>query len=186
MIPVLHGVWAAAGGLVGDYEHIETQTVGAGGAASVTFNSIPGTYKHLEIRAITRQTSNSAASDLTMRFNADSGSNYAWHQIYGSGSAATSSANVSTTSTGWNYSPDTSILANSFAAAVVQILDYTSTSKNKTMRSLWGYDANGSGFVGLRSGLWFATPAAITSITLGIVVATNFAQYSTFSLYGVK
>lgn len=33
-----------------DYDSIATTTVGAGGAASITFSSIPSTYQHLQIR----------------------------------------------------------------------------------------------------------------------------------------
>jgi hypothetical protein len=37
---------------VGDYESIATVSVGGGGAADVEFTSIPGTYTHLQIRAL--------------------------------------------------------------------------------------------------------------------------------------
>jgi len=66
---------------------------------------------------------------------------------------------------------------------VTDILDYASTNKNKTVRTLGGFDANGSGYVNLTSNLWSNT-AAINTITINAV--GTFNQYSQFSLYGIK
>jgi hypothetical protein len=72
-----------------------------------------------------------------------------------------------------------------FGGFIVDILDYTSTNKNKTIRCLCGFDANGSGNLGLVSGLWRNSGSAITSLELfpqsGVI-----AQYSSFALYGIK
>lgn len=180
MIPVLHGVWAAAGGLVGDFEHIETQSVGSGGAASVTFSSIPGTYKHLQLRAFVPFAS--GVNSVALQFNGDTGSNYTFHQIYGTGSAAGSNAATSATKAGLGI---TSTGSPYGSVAVIDLLDYVSTSKYKTARSLTGTDSNGAGVVSLRSSLWLSTNA-ISSILVAFDNAVNLPQYSTFSLYGVK
>ena len=74
--------------------------------------------------------------------------------------------------------------ASNFTVLVVDILDYTNTAKNKVIRSFGGYDANGSGYVLLRSSLWLNT-AAITSFSVDMIQSGNFSQHSTFSLYGV-
>ena len=161
------------------YESIATQSVGAGGAASITFSSIPSTYKHLQIRFIANDASQ---QDIYVRFNSDTGSNYWRHYLYGQGSAATAGADAAANdklSLGY-----TSTAANIFGVGVMDILDYTNTSKNKTTRSLCGYDANGSGYVVLFSGLWSST-AAINSIT-AFTTSGNFNQYSSFALYGIK
>jgi hypothetical protein len=81
---------------------------------------------------------------------------------------------------------DNTAAANIFAGMVIDILDYTSTSKNKTVRSLGGYDRNGAGEISLSSGLWYASPAAITSIELTTTATTEFKSYSQFALYGIK
>ena len=186
MIPVLHGVWAAAGGLVGDFEHIETQTVGAGGAASVTFNSIAGTYKHLQVRGIARCTvAQVVQSGVGLQFNSDTGSNYATHQLQGDGANASSSAFTSQQHIFFAYLAGSSASSNVFGSLVMDILDYASTSKNKTVRSLSGTDNNGSGIVALRSGLWVST-SAITSMSLVPRDGGSWSQYTSFSLYGVK
>ena len=57
------------GAVPGDYQSIATTTVGAGGAASISFTSIPATYQHLQIRAIGR--SSNTVEDSLYRFNSD-------------------------------------------------------------------------------------------------------------------
>jgi hypothetical protein len=166
----------------GAYESIATTTVGSTATASITFSGIPSTYTHLQIRYIAK---NSVTGDsFSMRFNADTASNYARHELSGFGSSANAYASTSQTSMiiGFeNYGT-----GSDFGAGIIDILDYTSTSKNKTVRSLTGYDANGSGGVGLISGLWFKTPEAITSITLNQGNSGNFKEYSSFALYGIR
>ena len=163
------------------YESIATVTVGSGGASSASFSSIPSTFKHLQIRALVKS-STSGDYDWSIRFNSDTGSNYTKHQLAGDGSTpfATGSASQAQIPSGflWNAS---------WSPTVADVLDYTSTSKNKTVRVLCGSDANGSGLVGLRSGMYFATPAAITSIQIiPTSGASGFAEYSSFALYGIK
>ena len=190
MLPSLIGIIASSGGAVGgDYESIASVTVGSGGSSSVTFSSIPSTYQHLQIRGIGRSTTSGIGTDyLQVQFNTDTGSNYAWHDITGDGSAATASAGSTQSTIRTGLLPRSSQLANSFGVAVIDILDYANTSKNKTLRSLCGMDYNTGtapvGQINLRSGLWTST-SAITSIKL-YSEANNLAQYSSFALYGIK
>jgi hypothetical protein len=171
--------------ITGSYESIATVTVGAGGATA-SFTSIPQTYKHLQLRFIARDTYNSGGgqtdSNMYMKFNGSS-SSYRNHSVYGTGSSAgagTSTDPIAGRITGLNST------SGVFGVGVVDILDYTSTSKNKTVRSLSGHDQNGSGLIFLFSELWYATPAAITQIDLTTGNGTNFAQYSHFALYGIR
>jgi len=169
-----------AAGEINSYESIQTVLVGSGGTSSVDFTSIPSTYKHLQIRFITNHASN---QDLYMRFNGDTtGANYTRHYLYGTGSAAAAGANVSDGRLSIGY---TSTSANIFGGGVTDVLDYTSTNKNKTIRSLAGFDGNGSGLIVLYSGLWSKTPEAITSISI-FPNSGNINQYSSFALYGIK
>jgi hypothetical protein len=117
---------------------------------------------------------------MFIQFNSDTANNYANHVLYGDG--ATAAADKETTVGYIRVSYQASDTSN--AVSVVDILDYTSTNKNKTTRALSGWDANGSGVVRLDSGLWFKTPEAITSIK--IYNASNFQANSQFALYGIK
>jgi hypothetical protein len=170
-----------------DYDSIATVTVGAGGASSIDFTSIPSTYRHLQIRGIGRGTNGSANLDMSLRFNSDAtGGNYFWHRLYGEGTTAFSNGTVTTPAQAFFlYGPAASATASVFGTAVVDVLDYTSANKYKTIRSLWGYDANGSGFVGLGSAAWANSSTAVNAVSL-ICASGNFAQYSQFALYGVK
>lgn len=160
----------------GAYESIATITVGAGGSANETFTSIPGTYKHLQLRWFSR--SSGGNYNPIIRFNSDSGNNYSWHYLDGSGSSATSGATASTSSI---LIAGIAGTASSFAVGVMDILDYADTNKFKTARILQGADYNGSGSVDSWSGNWRST-SAITSIYLGF----SSAQYSQYALYGIK
>jgi hypothetical protein len=164
------------------YESIATTTVGSGGTANITFSSIPATYKHLQIRGISR--SNGAADNTVIQFNSDTANNYATHYLLGNGTTASAGAET----TRARFYVD--ILASNASGAmwsgdVIDILDYANTNKYKTVRALAGQDLNGSGTVWLASGLWQST-AAITSIKIYLNGAVNLAQYSSFALYGIK
>ena len=165
------------------YESIATTTVSTP-VSSVTFSSIPSTYKHLQIRAITRGSA-SATDGWNANFNSDTGSNYyILHVLYGNGSSAGAYAGGTFTEVQLGDIVGSSTTANSFSASVTDILDYQDTNKNKTVRTIYGFDLNGSGTAALASGLWMNT-SAINSINL-TVNSGNFAQYSQFALYGIK
>jgi hypothetical protein len=174
--------FAVAGG---DFESIATVTVGSGGAASIEFTSIPATFAHLQVRYIARSSGGTTGvTNLDMQFNSDTGSNYAWHQLYGTGSAAAANANSSKTSISVaGRAPEASTTASVFGGNIIDILDYANTSKATTMRSFHGADTNGGGIVVVSSGLWTST-AAVTSIKL--FHGSNFAQHTTAALFGVK
>jgi hypothetical protein len=154
---------------------------------SVTFSSIPSTYKHLQVRALIRGTASASAISANMQFNSDTGSNYSYHELYGSG-AGGGQAGAGATQTRFflhGNAPAATALASSFGVAVMDILDYANTSKYKTTRCLNGMDVNGSGgYILLDSGSWQNTNA-ITSIQIA-PNSGNFAQYSEFALYGIK
>ena len=165
------------------YESIATVTVGSGGSSTITFSSIPSTFKHLQIRGIGRTSGSTADSAMTFNSDSSSGSYYANHQIYGDGSSAAAATSPASTRLDPFYVAGSGVTSSVFAGFVIDILDYQNTNKNKTLRSLQGWDANGSGFVIFRSGLWMKTNA-ITQIDW--TVSGNWAQYSSFALYGIK
>jgi len=172
----------------GAYDSIATST--PAGNNAITFSSIAATYKHLQVRYIARTSLASLGfAGMTINFNSDTGSNYAYHRLYGNGSSAVADAGATQTAAYVGGAANANNLAGEFVAGIVDILDYTSTSKNKTVRGLYGGDDNtngGSGVVHLNSGLYYATPAAITSVTFTLGSGQTFATNSHFALYGVK
>ena len=192
MAPIL-GIYASqiSGhlfGPTGAYDSIATTTVGAGGASSITFSSIPSTYTHLQVRGIARvSASNSSENNIVASFNSDTtGTNYYTHILDGDGATASVGAlQLSTFYAAFGFGLGNTSTANTFATSVIDILDYANTSKNTTVRHLTGADKNGSGIIRFGSSLWNNT-AAITSITIAPRAAGDFVQYSSFALYGIK
>lgn len=172
-------------GVSGDFHSIATTTVGAGGTGTITFSSIPSTYKHLQIRHLARTDRADVIDEIAIVYNADTtGTNYSFHQIIGDG-ASTSAYGGGNEEGLILLATGATATASVFGVGVVDILDYANTNKYKTHRSLGGFDNNGSGRVGMSSGVWRNT-AAITSIRLAPNNAANFVQYSQFALYGIK
>jgi len=182
-----YGYRTLAGGANGSYESIATAT-GTGSSATITFSSIPSTYKHLQIRGITRTTTTTPEPGNTywdLTINGDTGTNYATHRINGDGTSATalglSAQTVARIYSLGSRGSDT----NRVGAVILDIIDYASTTKNKTIRAIGGIDTNGANSeISLTSGLWINT-SAITSITITIG-SGNFATNSTIALYGIK
>ena len=186
-MPIPLGILAVAGagaaGAPSSFDLLETTVLGSS-ASSVTFSSIDQSYKHLQIRMVSRNSGDTTSP--TLRFNSDSGANYATHRLYGFGESVTSGAVTGDPSMALIAFRSNSLSSTTdFGAGIVDILDYTNTSKNTTIRGLGGREqGNGStsDFVVLLSGVWLNT-SAVTSITL----STNTYQAgSRFSLYGIK
>jgi hypothetical protein len=163
------------------YESIATVTLSST-TSTISFTSIPSTFKHLQIRAFAK--SDSTVADSKWQFNSDAGSNYAFHLLVGNGSTANAYNGV--TQTYIKAAPYIDNTSNVGGVGVTDILDYSNTSEYKTVRTLTGMDNNtvNYGQVQFYSGLWQST-SAITSITI-TPSSGNYAQYSSFALYGIR
>jgi hypothetical protein len=173
-----------AGAAAGDFQSIATAN-GTGASGTITFSSIPSTYTHLQLRMLTRDSFVTTGVDyVKLRFNSDTGTNYARHVLSGDGATATATGGITLDNILLYGHPLGSNAANIMGSYIVDVTDYANTSKNKTVRSFSGCDLNGSGNVYLTSGLWLNTNA-ISTITIdagGIFFTTS----STFALYGIK
>jgi hypothetical protein len=171
------------------YESISSITA-AGGESSITLSSIPGTYKSLQIRFRAKDTYTGGTpqfSSASIQFNGVAGTNYADHSIVGTGSTVYTTSTTSTAAIGTVYGAVYGPATSTFGVGIIDILDYASTTKYKTVIGLNGgnYPGGDASFnVTLGSGLFMST-SAITSIRFPAVV-TSFAAGSTFSLYGIK
>jgi hypothetical protein len=185
MSPIL-GIYASqiSGHLVtNNYSSISTVTVGSTAVSSISFTGIPSTYTHLQIRGIALANS---ISGVKMSFNGDTGTNYAYHDLSGNGSAAHASG-VSSVGAPYIYSFAGAVQTTYPMAFIIDVLDYANVNKYKTSRILAGNDTNNTNsYAGIEfnSTLWQNTNA-ITSINIANDNQT-FTQYSSFALYGVK
>jgi len=167
------------------FESIATAS-GTGSSNTITFSSIPSTYQHLQIRSLVRSTfAATGVGSFRVRLNGDTGSNYAWHFIYASGTSVSATGAASATFMDLDLVVSrNNNTAGIFGAMLVDIHDYAST----TIRSFSGVNQNSATAseqsIGLESGLWIST-SAITrlDITSG---GGNWKTGSTFALYGIK
>ena len=171
------------------FESIASYTAPSGGSNGVvTFSSIPQNYKHLQVRGILRSDRASTFDSAYLYFNSDLLlSNYTVHGLIGDGASA-SSFGYGTASAVGNQLPlffGNSTTAQMFGIFILDILDYTDTNKYTVTRAIGGCDYNGGGRIDFVSGSWVNT-AAVTSITLKSVNATEFLEYSSFALYGIR
>lgn len=191
-MPFSLGFWAAAGaggGAAGAFEQIST-TILSSTQTTVTFSSIPSTYKHLEIRYTMRTAlASTSTSSLYMTFNGISSSVYSWHELVAQG-AAVASTNGATQPQmvigNGVGAPRDSNPAGIFGAAITQVLDYADVNKFTTIRTLSGVHIPSSRTgIGLTSGLYQQTNA-VSSISITDSNGAGFVAGSRFSLYGIK
>ena len=158
------------------YVPIATQTL-ASAAASVTFSSIPGTYTDLVIVCNAIRTT--SLDNIGVRFNSDTGSNYSWTILKGTGTAAESDRRANVTDIIFNVYNSTNQ-----STGILQVQNYANTTTYKT--ALSRSSGASAGYVYATVGLWRNT-AAITSITLFDEGTTSSVinTGSTFSLYGI-
>jgi len=173
---------------IGAFDWIATGTTNTS-SQSIVFSSIPQTYKHLQIRGIGNASYNSNDyGALGVRFNNDSGTNYTRHGMRSNLGSSTPN-HVALTGTTF-ASPSEGVFLNSTASnymgtSVIDVLDYTSTVKSKTVRGLSGVVwTSSAGMVFYGSGLWLNTDP-VTSITLYQQNA-NWGTGTSFALYGLR
>jgi len=159
------------------YTPIATNTLSSD-TATVTFSSISASYTDLVliINGGTASTGN-----FYVRFNSDTGSNYSYTALYGTGSAAGSTRESSKTLLYINYYGygENNLNANT----IVNIMNYSNTTTNKTLVARANNTGNG---VNANVGLWRST-AAISTILIGADFggAVNMKSGTTFTLYGI-
>jgi hypothetical protein len=153
---------------------------GTGSSGTITFSSIPSTYQHLQLRYISR--ANTGAERVSLQFNSDTSSNYAWHFIRFDGALTAAGGANATMIDHINSTYSTTSIVT---VGIVDIQDYSSTTRNKTIRNFSGWDANTTGAeIYLSSGLWRST-SALSSISIKLA-ANNFTTETQFALYGIK
>jgi hypothetical protein len=165
------------------YESIATAS--GSGVQTITFSSIPQTYSSLQIRWMARSVRVANSDDLLLYTNGSSGSTNFSQHFLGASTQVDISGSINGGTARVGFMTADNDLASTFAVGIIDIMDYTNTTRNKTIRIFDGKDTNGvQSNVEIGSALISST-SAITSISL---TGSNdlFASGSTFSLYGIK
>lgn len=166
------------------YTLISSVTVGAGGASTIDFTSIPATYTDLKLQVSYRD--GYAATFLTPNIylnGVNTGTSYSGRRLEGNGaSAGSGSYSSGAKATAENINAGSST-ANTFTSADIYIPNYAgSTNKSWSMDIVT--EANGTtSYAELHASL-FSNTSAINRVTLE--APSSFVQYSTAYLYGIK
>jgi hypothetical protein len=170
------------------FEAIYTQTVGAGGAANITFNNIPQTYRDLYILTSIRDGRTDAGySNVLASVNLDASAIYSYTTYAGILTTPNASIFTSTNGQYYNYAAGANVTAGVFSGNEIYISNYTGS----TFKTLCGISAipnnvnTANGNLIQQSAALYRSTSAITSMRFTAINGV-FAQHSTFSIYGVR
>jgi hypothetical protein len=152
------------------YTPLATITLGSS-ASSVTFSSIPATYRDLVV--VADYTGSAAAEVFDIALNSDTAANYTRVVMYAD---STTAASFSQTSRGV-----ASIYGTNKMTMLLNLMDYTATDKHKTI--LVRTTNAGQSEVAAIASRW-ANTAAVNTLALSARSGT-LSSGSTFSLYGI-
>ena len=152
--------------------YIPLQTITLGSAASsVTFASIPQTYRDL---VVSIGGTSSGGSSPSLRFNGDSGTNYTIIRMYATpATSASQSFTAAYGSIGFMNTEQSTVLAS--------IFDYSASDKHTTVLSRGGNTDT------IRAeGFRWANTSPITSVNVGFDGAQTYSVGTVISLYGIE
>jgi hypothetical protein len=158
------------------------------GAASVTFSSIPQTYRTLELHVMARSDTAADFASTRLRFNSDSGTNYDSQHTGATGSSSSFFEQLSQTVGDIGECSAANNLSSQASMMVVKIPFYRQTTfwKEYISNHILSYQNSGGQASRLKSAQWtgrWRSTAAITSVQI-LPSAGNFITGSSFTLYG--
>lgn len=162
---------------------IQTVTVGAGGASTISLNSIPATFTDLLVVTSLRGVN---YGGITLNSN---NSNTSMRVLWGTGTNAQTANYTAFTYNIWQTISKNASTSNTFGNAQIYIPNYlSSTAKSISIDSVG--ENNGTAAEQIISAALWNNTAAITSITFtslddNLAPSSVFAQYSSVSLYGI-
>lgn len=170
----------------GSFDFIQKQTVSGSSTNSITFSSLPTTYRHLQLRVMARNNRSSTNGPNWLSFNGDTSTNYRAPYLYSNGDATNTGSGMSTGDPGLGITAAGNTAGSfQFGVSTTTILDYRG-STFKSVLSTGGFNNQDTGdhLSAINSGIWLNT-AAITSITFSAFTNPLIAG-SVFVLYGIK
>jgi hypothetical protein len=168
------------------YTLISSVTVGSGGAANITFSSIPQTYTDLLLKfSLRTDIAGGGPYNVALRVNGSSSNIYSTRRLYGFNTTVSSFSSTAASSTLAGLTNAAGDTANTFASSEIYLPNYTSNNY-KSGSTDTVQENNGSAERFLAANL-IETTSAITSIELLLTGVTyTFVQYSTAYLYGIS
>lgn len=164
------------------------EAVLASAQATITFSTIPQTFRHLKLIIVARASDANAGNSVYGQFNGDTGNNYSWASTFTDGTATYLGNGQGVNNPNWGEVSANSAPASAASTVEVLIPGYSATDWHKTVFSTSGRRA-GTGSTGMQLAYvvsHWANTAAITSVTLGMRSAANFMAGSRVELYGLS
>ncbi len=161
------------------------ETILAADAASITFSSIPQTFRHLRLVVFGRCSLATSTTLAYLRMNGDAGATYDWQQLHGNAATVGAGEGFADIIRA-GYISGANAPAGVASGLSATVFDYARTAWQKAVISLSGGKGNvtsGSLIVVAVSGFWRSN-AAITSLTL-IASGSNFVAGTVATLYGI-
>jgi hypothetical protein len=177
------GITSSAIKTFGEYDLLETALVETA-TPSVLFNNLDiyfGKYKHLQLKAVTKM-EGSGVGNFIIRVNEDVGTNYSYHRLEGNGTSVSSASGINRSSL---LMGNTQNQTNAFTMSVIDVLDFSSTSKTKTFKSFTGGHTTSYAQLGIYSSQWRST-SPITQLMCLVENGSSWSSGSRFSIYGFK
>lgn len=172
--------WACAG------RELISEVTTSGTQASVTFSSIPATFRDLLVVVRGRGTGAVFSQTILLQFNSDTGNNYHWDVEQGQGATNVVSQTLATSSGAIGLFPGASATASYSGAAEATIFDYRGTTFFKAVSSknhVAVANASASIVSGTYGAQWLST-SAINAVKVFLGTG-SFVDGSIVSLYGL-
>lgn len=178
------------------FESIVTTTLGSG-SNSITFSSIPQTYKHLQVRIWSPFDWGGSSTTWNMRVNgATNSANYRTRGFYANYSTGDGAPQFNGTNSqadrlfmsgaggASNFWPG----ANFPGVAIYDLYDYTKSDQDMTMSTVFGIGGTSSSYsqaIANGGAVFSQFTSGITSLTF-LVDGGTYGATSIFALYGIK
>ena len=187
---LLAAIAGSGGKDTGSWVAIHSNVLGSD-TASVTISSSGSSvawteFQDLVLVAAMRNTGNGNSFGNTTTFNSDTGGNYYWQTMAGTGSAIAASKADGQSSFNLGTMPGADMTGNFWGATVAYIFGATNTNQ---LKMIYVYDGNqtGSGSEDNNVAITmnrYRSASALTTFTMN--PTNNFKAGSTFHLYGIK
>lgn len=167
------------------YTLIASSTVGSGGTNFIDFTSISSSYTDLVLKLSCRVTPTGSVQDVGIRFNSDTGANYTYRELVGTGASVSTGAASGNSNHNTIGNPSNST-ASTFSNVEIYIPNYASSNQKSSSVDAVVENNTVSTNVQMRFHAWlWSGTAAISTIRVYDPTGGNLLQYSSACLYGI-
>ena len=167
------------------YQLIASVTVGSGGAATMSFSSIPATYTDLQLVVSARSSTGIYQTDCNIQVgngSVDTGSNYTTTELTSDGAAVAS--NTFTTTNIHPPIPGLAATSSTFGNFMLYIPNYAGSTQKSISCDV--VTENNATDAAARLAAYLHTGTSAINIITLTAASGNFVEYSTAYLYGIS